>query len=153
MEPRFIEKCGDLIIPVRGKIEEIIGINSLALLTPMRERVMGGSSQIYEAGFTTRLEMEIKNQDSNNLVKYLIFNGNSEISEGDEITSYIFAGEEKGYEFVEVRPHKSIPMSKYVKRELNEIEEALYIDILKNGRRDYGVNCPEAFIQHLIPEN
>jgi len=137
----------ELIVTEKFIVNDVVAKSSGTHFTPESEKIMGGSSPIYNGGFTSKLILTVS-PDNHILVKILYFEGFSIIKGGDYISALIPRYEKKGISNVDLDKIGRIESRTfYFDRPFNPMEYAIELALLspegKVLREDRAINYRE----------
>lgn len=125
-------------------VDEVVAESYATSFTPHSEMIMGGSSFVYEGGFTSKLVLKVSPDNQDVPVRTLSFDGLSVVRAGDYISAQIPRYEEKkvgtGFHFGPYNRDRVF----YFDRDFNPEESAIELALLSAEgnvlRRDRAVN-------------
>ena len=127
----------ELVVSEEFTVDTVV-VNSYAVnISPKSEIVCGGSSSTYSGGYTSEVHLGVTPKDLSLPVRELVFKGFSAVRGGDYIVARIPCYTEINAEYNRRMRSFSAPEKQvepvYVNRELNQIEQAIELNIILRG--------------------
>lgn len=128
------KSLSDLIFDKKFFVKAVIGENYSTSFTPQSEVMIGGRSLVYNAGFVSRLSLQVKDYDLENKtgIETIVFNGDLPVLAGNVILAKIPIYERKVLE----NPNQwsSDKPVFYLDRACNNIELAIELSLVTDSR-------------------